>query len=55
MFIFFQPLDINFNHRIDMMNADSRTKRAYQDAGEKKQSLRADLARGFTIQACKKY
>jgi len=37
-----------------MINADPRTKRAYHEAGEIKQSLRAELARGFSFQACKK-
>jgi hypothetical protein len=36
-----------------MLNADSKTKRAYQDARELKTSLRAEIARGFTIQSCK--
>jgi len=48
-----KPLDGNFNPRIAMLNADGRTVRAHKDGADIKTGLRSQLAREFTIKACK--
>jgi len=45
------PLDVNFNHRKDLLNSPSAFKRAYGSWKGKKEDLRSELARGFTLTA----
>ena len=46
------PLDVNFNHRKDLLNVPTSFKRAYGSWKGKKEDLRSELARGFTLVAC---
>jgi hypothetical protein len=49
------PLDVNFNHRKDLLNAPTSFKRAYGSWKGKKEDLRSELARGFTLVALNKW
>ncbi len=45
-------LNVNFNHRIETLNSPSAFKRAFGAWKERKEELRSELARGFTLTAC---
>ena len=47
-----QPLGVNFNHRNDLLNTPSTFKRAYGSWKGKKEDLRSELARGFSLVNC---
>ena len=46
------PLGVNFNHRNDLLNTPSTFKRAYGSWKGKKEDLRSELARGFSLVNC---
>merc|ERR1712151_824679 len=49
------PLDVHFNHSKDLLNTPSAFKRAYGSWKGKKEDLRSELARGFTLSALKNW